>query len=42
MRDNDRRLTIVVNQVAFNQWFSEQYDKLRQSIRKPIQQKNNR
>ena len=39
MRDTNRRLTIAVNQIPFGQWFSEQYEKLRQTIRQPIQPK---
>ena len=39
MRDTNRRLTIAVNRIPFGQWFSEQYEKLRQSIRQPIQPK---
>ena len=33
MRDTNRRLTIAVNRIPFGQWFSEQYEKLRQTIR---------
>ena len=39
MRDTNRRLTIAVNRIPFGQWFSEQYEKLRQTIRQPIQPK---
>lgn len=42
LRDNDRRLTLTANRIPISQWFSEQYDKLRQSIRQPIQQKKSR
>ena len=42
LRDNDRRLTLTANRIPLSQWFSEQYDKLRQSIRQPIQPKKNR
>lgn len=42
LRDNDRRLTLTANRIPINQWFSEQYDKLRQSILQPIQPKKNR
>ena len=42
LRDNDKRLTLTANRVPLSQWFSEQYDKLRQSIRQPIQQKKSR
>lgn len=31
LRDNDKRLT--ANRIPLSQWFNEQYDKLRQSIR---------
>ena len=37
LRDNDKRLTLTANRIPFSQWFNEQYDKLRQSIRQPIQ-----
>ncbi len=39
VRDTNRRLTIAVNRIPFGQWFSEQYEKLRQTIRQPIQPK---
>ena len=39
MHDTNRRLTIAVNRIPFGQWFSEQYEKLRQTIRQPIQPK---
>ena len=39
LQDNDKRLTLTVNRVPLSQWFSEQYDKLRQSIRQPYSQK---
>ena len=42
LRDNDRRLTLTANRIPLSQWFSEQYDKLRQSIRQPIQQTKGR
>ena len=42
LRDNDKRLTLTANRIPLNQWFSEQYDKLRQSIRQPIQPKRGR
>ena len=42
LRDNDRRLTLTANRIPLSQWFCEQYDKLRQSIRQPIQPKKNR
>ena len=42
LRDNDRRLTLTANRIPLSQWFSEQYDKLRQSIRQPIQPKKSR
>ena len=42
LRDNDRRLTLTVNRIPLSQWFCEQYDKLRQSIRQPIQPKKSR
>ena len=42
MRDTNRRLTIAVNRIPFGQWFSEQYEKLRQTIRQPIQPKKRR
>ena len=37
LRDNDRRLTLTANRIPLSKRFSEQYDKLRQSIRQPIQ-----
>ena len=42
LRDNDRRLTLTANRMPLSQWFTEQYDKLRQSIRQPIQPKKGR
>ncbi len=42
MRDTDRRPIIAVNRTSLKQWFNEQYDKLRQSIRQPIQAKKSR
>jgi len=42
LRDNDKRLTLTANRIPISQWFSEQYDKLRQSIRQPIQPKKSR
>jgi len=42
LRDNDRRLTLTANRIPISQWFSEQYDKLRQSIRQPIQPQKSR
>lgn len=42
LRDNDRRLTLTANRIPISQWFSEQYDKLRQSVRQPIQPKKSR
>ena len=42
MRDNDKRLTLTANRIPLSQWFSEQYDKFRQSIRQPIQPKRSR
>ena len=42
LRDNDNRLTLIANRIPLSQWFSEQYDKLRQSIRQPIQPKKSR
>lgn len=42
LRDNDRRLTLTANRISLSQWFCEQYDKLRQSIRQPIQPKKSR
>ena len=42
LRDNDKRLTLTANRIPLSQWFSEQYDKLRQSIRQPIQPKKSR
>lgn len=42
LRDSDKRLTLTANRIPLSQWFSEQYDKLRQSIRQPIQPKKNR
>ena len=32
----------LINRIPLSQWFSEQYDKLRQSIRQPIQPKKSR
>lgn len=42
LRDNDKRLTLTANRIPLSQWFSEQYDKLRQSIRQPIHQKKSK
>ena len=42
LRDNDKRLTLTANRIPLSQWFIEQYDKLRQSIRQPIQPKKSR
>ena len=42
LRDNDKRLTLTANRMPISQWFSEQYGKLRQSIRQPIQPKKGR
>ena len=42
LRDNDRRLTLTANRIPLSQWFSEQYNKLRQSIRQPAQPKKSR
>ena len=42
LRNNDKRLTLTANRIPLSQWFSEQYDKLLQSIRQPIQQKKSR
>lgn len=42
LRDNDKRLTITANRIPLSQWFSEQYDKLRQSVRQPVQPKKSR
>ena len=42
LRDNDRRLTLTANRIPISQWFNEQYDKLRQSIRQPIQPKRSK
>ena len=42
LRDNDKRLTLTANRVPLSQWFCEQYYKLRQSIRQPIQPKKRR
>lgn len=42
LRDNDRRLTLTANRIPLSQWFSEQYDKLRQSFRQPTQPKKSR
>ena len=42
LRDNDKRLTLTANRIPISQWFNEQYDKLRQSIRQPIQPKKSR
>ena len=38
LRDNDRRLTLTANRTPLSQWFSEQYDKIRQ----PLQPKKSR
>lgn len=42
LRDNDKRLTLTANRIPISQWFSEQYDKLRQSFRQSIQPKKSR
>ena len=42
LRDNDKRLTLTANRIPISQWFSEQYDKLRQSFRQPTQPKKGR
>ncbi len=42
LRDNDKRLTLTANRIPLSQWFNEQYDKFRQSIRQPIQPKKSR
>ena len=42
MRNTDKRLTIAVNRIPFCQWFNEQYNKIRQSIRQPIQPNKSR
>ena len=42
LRDNDMRLTLTANRVPLSQWFSEQYDKLRQSFRQSIQPNKSR
>ena len=42
LRDNDKRLTLTANRIPLSQWFCEQYEKLRQSIRQSIQPKKNR
>ena len=42
LRDNDKQLTLTANRILLSQWFSEQYDKLRQSIRQPVQPKKSR
>lgn len=42
LRDNDKRLTLTANRITLSQWFNEQYDKLRQSIRQPVQPKKSR
>ena len=42
LRDNDKRLTLTANRIPFSQWFNEQYNKLRQSIRQPVQPKKSR
>ena len=39
LRDNDKRLPLTANRIPIGQWFNEQYDKLRQSLRQPIQPK---
>lgn len=35
LQDNDGRVTLTANRIPLSQWFSEQYDKLRQSNRHP-------
>jgi len=42
LRDNDKRLTLTANRIPLSQWLCEQYYKLRQSIRQPIQPKKSR
>ena len=42
LRDNDKRLTLTANRIPLSQWFNEQYDKLRQSFRQPIQPRKSR
>ena len=42
LRDNDKLLTLTANRIPISQWFNEQYDKLRQSFRQPIQPKKSR
>ena len=42
LRDNDKRLTLTANRMPISQWFCEQYDKLRQSFRQPIQPKKSK
>ena len=42
LRDSDKRLTLTANRIPLSQWFCEQYDKLRQSFRQPIQPKKSR
>ena len=42
LRDSDKRLTLTANRIPISQWFSEQYDKLQQSFRQPIQPKKSR
>ena len=42
LRDNDKRLTLTANRIPLSQWFSEQYGKLRPSIRQPLQPKKSR
>lgn len=42
LRDSDKRLTLTANRIPLSQWFNEQCDKLRQSIRQPIQPKKSR
>lgn len=42
MRDNDKRPILTINRTPISQWFCEQYDKLRQSIRQPVQPNKNR
>ena len=42
LRDNDKRLTLTANRIPLSQRFSEQYDKLRHSIRQPAQPKKSR
>ena len=42
LRDNDKCLTLTANRIPLSHWFNEQYDKLRQSFRQPIQPRKSR